>query len=312
MPFFPSRPLSLVLFATSLVFSAAGCKTKCENIGGRTVCTAKSLSGYVGTTVPREVSWTPGQPIDIVVDGGNVRVGTVASLAVQVLPYEATKNPSPNQVYVEFTPVIAIPADEKEKGIQQMTTQLTLSATATAGGPVRVAVTPTGTTDSSLSASVRLYLPANFNGDLNVTNSAGGKTNGDLSVQGVTGAVRVLTSTGSITVNGVGSTIDAQTGVGDVTVVFGSPPVASATGKLVTELGNIALTLKQASNVSLQAQASSPDGLVLAPDPLPAGWQMAVSAPTAKSFTGNAGNAAPWFLDASQGVKSTVTFTLVP
>ena len=307
-----SSPLPWLLTALVALSSlaATACKTECKDVGGKTVCTAKSLTGYVGTPVMQQADWTNAQPIEVAVDGGNVRLGTVAATAVQVLPYDATKNAAPTKIYVEFTPVTAVPAEEKEQAIQQMSTQLTFTAAPAANGALRVAVTPTGTTDSSLSASVRLYLPASFNGSVTVTNGAGGKTNGALSIQGANGNVRALTATGDISISGASANVVANTDVGNVTVVLSAPLTASAEGSIVTGHGDVALTVKQASNVSLQA-AASVDGQVVATDPLPAGWQTAVSSAASKSFTGNAGSATPWTLSAG-GAASKITLIIAP
>jgi len=344
-----TQTISSLLSLTALSFGlfSLGCKTECEKINGRTVCTTESLTQYLGTPSFQKADWSTGQSISVGINGGNVRLGSTAATVVQVLAYDAARGYGANQVGVEFTPVVAKTAEQRSAAIQEMNELLVLSLTSTPGQPVQVAVTRSEVSDSSLSASVKIFLPSAFDGGISIADANGQPTKGgilisnvpgpitawtstgdinisgarsevnattsagDIVVAGAAANVRASTSTGDITVTEAAANVNASTQVGDLQIAFAQRVGKEATGEIVTGNGSISFTVKQDSDFSVTTRSR---GEVIATT-VPATWQAAgENSKQAKSFTANAGSTTPWRLDNSESAGNTnnITLTVVP
>lgn len=268
-----TKTFSSLLLAVAVVGTfTAGCKTVCKDgESGGTECVTQSVTEFVGTTKEESRAYKAGTPINIKVEGGNVRLGSTAANSIVV------KRGAPaGTVTVRFTPLNADTQDSKDKAIAQMNENLSLVANSDDNG-VNIAVTRTGTVNSSLTARVDLFVPDDFGGALSAISPSG-----DIYIENVRHGVVANTS-------------------GKVTVVFAGPVAGTDTGSFT---GNdVDVDFDQASALGMQVQSGDLHPISY-PNPLPATWVKSEAAPTSMSFTANAGGSTPW------QVKATFDVTL--
>ncbi|MCC6648977.1 MAG: hypothetical protein IT374_25850 [Polyangiaceae bacterium] len=263
-----NKTFASLLAATVLVGAiTAGCKTVCkDNESGGTECVTETVTQYVGSTVEQSYAYTAGTPINIKVEGGNVRLGSTAAQSIVV------KRGAPaGTVTVRFTPLNAETAENKDKAIRQMNENLSLGVNADASG-VAISVTRTGTVSSALTARVDLFVPDDFAGALSAVSPSG-----DIYIENVQRGVTATTS-------------------GEVTVLFAGPVAASDSGLMK---GNkVYVDFDQRSSLGLQVQSGDLQPIAY-PNPLPATWVKSEASPSSMSFTANAGGSTPWQVQAT-------------
>ena len=265
-PFLRHATAAFALVTAGLAMGTPGCATNCAN--GK--CTTETTQQYVGTAKSVDVAWSAGQDLVISLPSASVRIGDAATaITVQA------GAPGDTQMHVKFTPFTSETAENKQKAIDEMNNNLTMSATSDPGS-VNVLAQTSGTHGNALSAWVDIILPAGFNGRIKAEPG-----NGDVSIKGAAAGV------------------DVDTSLGNVAVVFGGPLTNANTGHVTTGQGDITFDFVGTSDISIQAQSGN-EGAVLVPSPLPATWMAAAgNAATSASFTINNGSTTPWKLDST-------------
>jgi hypothetical protein len=144
---------AFALVAIGLVaFGAPGCATNCKD--GK--CTTETTTQYVGTTKEVAVPWVAGQDLVISLPSASVRVGDASTAITVVQGGDAS-------MHVKFTPFSSETPENKQKAIDEMNNNLTMSATSN-GNEIDVAAATSGTHGNALSAWVDIVLPAGVYG----------------------------------------------------------------------------------------------------------------------------------------------------
>jgi hypothetical protein len=286
--------LALTTTTTLIAALATGCATTCiEGANGGMTCTAKSLIRFDGAVPPLQVfDRTPGAPLTIDVQYGNVLVGKSNS----------------GKVEVEFHPYCYAGNDE-QAAAQQMMAQ-NLRTTATAAGAVTVSVTRAGGSNG-LGADVVVRVPESFDGPLTVVNRGDGPLNNfDLKIDYV-GRANALAATnqsvlGNCWIQGgpsVGNTtvqcaetisvfdVSGQVNITNTetrhdpsspAITLRMAQVGGAGGKVVATSGAIAATFPRAGGYVLDAR--SPVKGMVQEGALPPGCQTQAASPAQKTI----------------------------
>lgn len=275
------RNALLPLLVAGVSLSTTACKTTCDENG---VCTAVSTVAYTGTAVQQEVNWSPGQAINIDVEGGNVRVGKTATTAITV------NKGTGDKVIVKFTPINNDTEENRDAATKQMSSpenggNLALTAT-NDGNAVGILVDVQGKASSGLSARVDVTLPAGFDGALSAHTEYG-----DISVADVNRGVDIANTKG----------------IGDIYVELnGTAPLgangeqSTVSGKISAHSGDIKLVVPSTGNITIGATADGASGEVIYPETLPTNWTATVGDINAVTLQGNAGSPM-WHVDTDSG-----------
>lgn len=262
------------LFAVGVAASLTGCKVDCDKDGDKTTCIGQSTVQYTGTPIAQSFAWSDGQRLKVSVTGGNLRVGNTASTSITINPYSQGGAPAEcsdtSKICVRFIPINNDTKDRRDEATRQMKQvgdggNLQTSVGSDEGG-VLVAVTQNaqnGKYNSTLSAVVDVWVPANFNGDIVATSDSGG-----ISVRGARKAAVV------------------QTGLGSIAFDLADILPNTADNKITTENGDIIFTVPKTANINIQGQVGGANDTVLIDNV--EGWsQVEGSTDQAATFCGN-------------------------
>jgi hypothetical protein len=266
------RSAFVSLFAVGVAASLSACKVDCDTEDGTTKCEGENLKPYVGTTITKQAPVADGQRLTISVTGANVRLGDTASVSINVNPDGARPGACADaaQLCIQFIPINSDTADRVDEVTRQMKqvedggNLITRVGTDANGVLIEVLQDgKNGKYNTALSATVQVWAPASFSGDI-VANSA----TGDISVRGARRAATVTT------------------GLGDIAFDLSAITPGASGGEITSGNGDITFNLPGTANLNVTGDARGAGGVVSIA--ARTGWQEIEGSTTqAATFCGN-------------------------
>jgi hypothetical protein len=278
--------VALVLVAGAS-FLTTGCAVEChEETDPKTgkkveVCEAVTLTRFEAPERAHTLTYARGS--DILIDGTN------GDITVQ--PGGA------DQVYVTFSPFTMAKEEEEDAAKREMEDLLVTEAT-DSGGIVIRASRKDGSS-SYLGADISVTLPTGYTGGVTV-DVGNGFLRADLGGTQKSTTIK-NDGAGDLKVDNAAGKLDI---VGDfeVDVSVAKWGAAGETGSVRSSglLGKVSLAVP--TDAKGRVQATSKDGVVTGPSPLPSGWEEEAAADNSKTFTFGGGSGANVTCDADEGV----------
>lgn len=270
------RSAFVSLFAVGVAASLTGCKVDCDQEENKTTCIGESTVPYTGSEIAQEVAWSDGQRLTVAVAGGDIRVGDTASTSITVNPHSSGgAKPATctdvNKVCIRFIPINNDTKDRRDEATRQMKQvadggNLQTSAGTDANGVVATVTqnAQNGKYNNSLSATVDVWVPDAFNGDVVAKSDSGG-----------------------ISVRGARKGATVQTGLGDIAFDLTNVIATTTDNTITSDHGDITFNIPKASNLNIQGTASGIDNEVYTSTA--DGWKLIEgSTAQAATFCGNA------------------------